>query len=208
MESGQPLTVTRRALHVVAEVLLAGPQWAATREIALRVVPGGFATTAGSPVTYRDGAVTRDQTVVPVEGRSPRELLALLDLPEVSLEEVYADTSSSDLDAPLHLSETTAAWLVRCWEAGEAALRRFAPHQEPVLWPEHLDVAVTLDEVNYGVSPDDALIPVPYAYVGPWVVPPLDDFWTVPFGAVRTLGETVDSDVVLAFFEEGRRRLG
>ena len=77
-----------------------------------------------------------------------------------------------------------------------------------MLWPEHLDVALSLDEVNYGVSPGDSLIPVPYAYVGPWVVPPLDDFWTAPFGAVRLLDEHVGSDVVLAFFEEGRRRLG
>lgn len=208
MSSHDDLPATRRALHVVAEVLLAGPQWAATSEIALRVVPGGFATTAGSPVTYGEGAVTRDQTVVAVHGRTPRELLGLLGLPEVSLGEVYADTADTDLDEPLHLSPAVAGWLVRCWEAGDAALRRLDPGQEPVLWPEHLDVAIALDEVNYGVSPSDATVPVPYAYVGPWVVPPADDFWTQPFGAVRLLTDDVDSDTVLAFFEEGRRRIG
>ncbi len=56
MPSDEPLAATRRTLHVVAEVLLAGPQWAETQEIALRVVPGGFTTSAGSPVTYGDGS--------------------------------------------------------------------------------------------------------------------------------------------------------
>lgn len=207
MTSDDALLATRRALHAVAEVLLAGPQWAATGEIALRVVPGGFSTTAGSPVTYGDGAVTRDQTVVPVDDRSPRELLALLGLPEVSLAEVYA-TASAGLDEPLHLSGPVAAWLVRCWTAGDAALRRLDPAQEPVLWPEHLDVALALDEVNYGVSPGDSFVSGPYAYVGPWVVPPPDDFWTMPFGAVRTLPDSADTHTVLEFFEEGRRRVG
>ena len=208
MSSDDALPATRRALHVVAEVLLAGPQWAATGEIALGVVPGGLATTAGSPVAYGDGAVTRDQTVVQVDGRSPRELLGLLGLPEVSLAEVYADTAATDLDEPLRVSPSVSAWLVRCWEAGDAALRRLDPGQEPVLWPEHLDVAIALDEVNYGVSPSDSAISIPYAYVGPWVVPPADDFWTEPFGAVHPLMDDVNADTVLAFFEEGRRRLG
>jgi hypothetical protein len=38
-------------------------------------------------------------------------------------------------------------------------------------------------------------------------VPPADDFWTESFGAVRLLTDEVDSDTVLAFFEEGRHRL-
>ena len=37
-----------------------------------------------------------------------------------------------------------------------------------MLWPEHFDVAVTDNEVNYGVSAGDDGHPLPYAYVGPW----------------------------------------
>ena len=37
-----------------------------------------------------------------------------------------------------------------------------------VLWPEHFDVGIDANEVNYGVSPGDASCPEPYAYVGPW----------------------------------------
>lgn len=52
--------------------------------------------------------------------------------------------------------------------SGDAALRLFAPGGGPVLWPEHFDVAIDLDEVTYGVSLGDAEIAGPYAYVAPW----------------------------------------
>lgn len=45
MDSGE-LETTRRALHAVAELLLAGPQYRASGTIRLRVQPGGFATVA------------------------------------------------------------------------------------------------------------------------------------------------------------------
>ena len=44
---------TRRTLHGIAECLLAGPEHRASGEIALRVVPGGFATAAGPDVKVR-----------------------------------------------------------------------------------------------------------------------------------------------------------
>ena len=40
---------------------------------------------------------------------------------------------------------------------------------QPVLWPEHFDLAIDVDEVNYGVSPGDGYHGAPYAYVGPWL---------------------------------------
>ena len=49
---------------------------------------------------------------------------------------------------------------------------------------------------------------MPYAYVGPWAVPAADDFWDAPFGAARPISELADADAVLAFFVEGRDRLG
>ena len=88
---------------------------------------------------------------------------------------------------------------------GDAALRTLAPDQQPVLWPEHFDVAITLDEVNYGVSPGDTGIPEPYAYVGPWT-PRTGDFWNTPFGAARPLTTLGDDRAVLAFFREGQQR--
>jgi hypothetical protein len=51
----ETLISARRSLHAVAERLLAGPEHRAVGGIALRVVPGGFATAEG-PAIRVDGA--------------------------------------------------------------------------------------------------------------------------------------------------------
>jgi hypothetical protein len=79
----------------------------------------------------------------------------------------------------------------------------FAADQEPVLWPEHFDVAISADDVNYGVSPGDDFIVVPYAYVGPFQQRQ-GAFWNAPFGAARPVADLGDVDGVLRFFQEGR----
>src|SRR5215216_659559 len=48
------LIASRRQLHGIAECLLAGPEYRATGEIALRIVPAGFATTAGPDIRLED----------------------------------------------------------------------------------------------------------------------------------------------------------
>jgi hypothetical protein len=75
-----------------------------------------------------------------------------------------------------------------------------------VLWPEHFDAAIRVDGVNYGVTPGDQHVPLPYAYVGPDEVPD-DPFWNAPFGATLSLGPEPSADAVLAFFRAGRDRL-
>src|SRR4029079_4267670 len=84
---------------------------------------------------------------------------------------------------------------------GERALTAFAPDVTAVLWPEHFDLAITLADGHYGVSPGDAEIPEPYAYVSPWDLSALSGgFWNVPFGAARPLARLADAH---AFFEDG-----
>lgn len=80
--------------------------------------------------------------------------------------------------------------------------RRFAPDLTPVLWPEHFDVGIQLDEVNYGISPGDHYVDEPYAYVGPWT-PRTGEFWNAPFGAARPLRD-LPGDALDAFLAEGR----
>jgi len=69
---------------------------------------------------------------------------------------------------------------------GDAALRALGEQvagvqaPRPVLWPEHFDIGITLDEVNYGVSPGDDMIGEPYAYVGPFRRRE-GAFWNQPF---------------------------
>jgi len=107
------------------------------------------------------------------------------------------------------LDPAATALIEDAWRLGHRALRRLSG-QQPVVWPEHLDVAITLDRVNFGVSPGDSYLEQPYAYVGPHT-PRAGDFWNAPFGAARTLTELASwrgpgdgADAVLAFFSQGQ----
>ncbi len=209
METDPTLVATRRALHGVAELVLAGPQHAAVDTVRLRVVPGGLATSQAEPPTRMVGArVERGDASTAIDGATPQDLAAALGLVASTLDHVYADGSGVGLDEALQVDEGAVATLTNAWSVGDQALRLLDPSQDPVLWPEHFDVGISLGEVNYGVSPGDSTIPVPYAYVGPWTMPAADDFWDRPFGAARLIAELRGVDAVHAFFEEGRERLG
>ncbi|WP_309647605.1 hypothetical protein, partial [Nocardioides sp.] len=105
-------------------------------------------------------------------------------------------------DDPIELDPDHVATLLDAFAAGDAALRAFAPDEVPVLWPEHFDVGISRNEVNYGLSPGDATLSEPYAYVGPWVRRS-GSFWNQPFGVARPLAALGDVDAVVAFFREG-----
>jgi hypothetical protein len=206
METVPDLPTTRRALHGVAELVLAGPQHEARRTVRLRVVPGGFATSVGDDVRLDGTTLRRGDLSVAVDGATPEALAHALGLRAQRLDEVYADGTDVGLDEILRVDPGATRELTDAWSIGDEALRRVDPGQAPVLWPEHFDVGIAVGEVNYGVSPGDQTIPVPYAYVGPWTVPSGDSFWNQPFGAARTIADLGTADAVLAFFEEGRRR--
>ena len=201
------LGATRQSLHAVGELVLAGPQHAAAGTIRLRVVAGGFATTAGPELRVAGSALVGPGTDVPIDGRTPRTLAAAVGTQARGLTDVYAEGAGLGLDDPLAVDEADARVLMDVLGLGDAALRAFAADVEPVLWPEHFDVAITVEEVNYGVSPGDGYLATPYAYVGPWSVPEADDFWTAPFGAARPMTAFPDADALRAFFAEGRDRL-
>ena len=193
---------TRRSLHGVAELLVAGPQYRAHGTIRLRATPGGF---GGVAVALRvDGAdLVWDGGRAPLTG-TYRGLAAAAGIEPGAPEGVYHDTSGVDADAEIAVDPGAAAELADWFARGDAALRVLAPTQEPVLWPEHFDLAVGAGEVNYGVSPGDAGHPAPYAYVGPWT-PREGPFWNAPFGALRLAGEVPTTESLTAFFAEGRR---
>jgi len=200
-----PLTTTRRALHGVAELLLAGPQHAECKRIQLVALPGGFGTRFTPDLRVEGTSVVADGARAAIDGRTIRDLGSELGITPQLLSHVYHDGSGVDLDEVLHVDEGSAVRLVAAYTIGDEALQAFAPTETPVLWPEHFDIAVTVDQVNYGVSPGDSFLPVPYMYVGPWEPPAVDDFWTQPFGAARELPGSVAETV--AFFEEARARL-
>jgi hypothetical protein len=83
----------------------------------------------------------------------------------------------------------------------------FAPGRQPVLWPEHFDLAVEAGEVTYGVSPGDAFSEQPYAYVAPWSSDRLEPpFRNAPFGAMRTRDELPTAESIARFFRLGQEQ--
>ncbi len=198
------LVATRHALHAVAEFLLAGPQYAASRTIRLRVTPGGFATCLAPELRVEGLELVTPETRVPLDGTC-ESVAKAAGLGARDLREVYADGPTLTRDETLRLSADAAAVIADAFARGDAALRELAPSEEPVLWPEHFDLGNTLDEVNYGVSPGDVHSPVPYAYVGPWAAR-RGPFWNTAFGAARPMAELPDVASLLGFFREGAER--
>jgi hypothetical protein len=202
------LAVTRRTLHGVAELVLAGPQYRDSRTVRLRVVPGGFAT-VGLPELRTDGAqVTGNGGVAAaIAGRSPIAIAAELGVTAGRPEGVYDGGSGVDPDETLTLDPDQAGVITGALAIGHDALTAFAPGETPILWPEHFDLAIRVDDTNYGVSPGDGFIEEPYAYVGVSSPPAGDAFWNAPFGAARPLRELPDEAAVTGFFAEGRSRI-
>lgn len=195
------LVATRRSLHGVAELVIAGPQFRTLGSIELRVRPGGFGGHRSSvgvdgPDLVWDGGRKR------LEGTC-RDLAAATGQQVSDLADVYAGGPGVDPDEQLVFDTEALDQLLGWFGRGDAALRTFAPAVEPVLWPEHFDVGITIGDVNYGVSPGDSTHTGPYGYVGPWTQRE-GEFWNAPFGAVRDASELPDVEAVVTFFEAGR----
>jgi len=196
----QVLGATRRSLHAVAEQLLAGPQHREQGTIRLQVTPGGFGQATG-PWRVDGAELVGPDRRVPLTG-------TLADVAQAAgitagAPTNYADHADHPDDAPLTVDPAAAAELAGWFARGEAGMRAFAPDQQPVLWPEHFDLGIALDEVNYGISPGDAAHPGPYAYVGPWTKRE-GPFWNVPFGSLCAADQLPDAVAVAAYFGAGR----
>jgi hypothetical protein len=209
------LTTTRRSLHALAEGLLAGPQYRATGTIRLAVRAGGFATSRAYgnlsllAVEATDLLVVRGdhQLRLPLTGTCG-DLAAAAGLLVDSLEDVYSDSVRPEPSTPLDVEPDAAATLAAAWHLGERALRAFAaevpgPDPRPVLWPEHFDVALTVEGSDYGVSPGDDAIPEPYAYISSSAAHQDGAFWNQPFGAARPLTDLPDPNAVTDFYRTG-----
>ena len=151
-------------LHRVAEEVVA-PERKPDNEIALEPTAGGF----GTPEFEWEGAthqvrVEGTELVREADGEQQREALGV------------------DADAARVLAE----W----YEFGREVLDRLRAEAnvnqaptEPILWPEHFDVAIEMGDeaagarATYGFSPGDENHPEPYVYVAPWTAQEAGDFW-------------------------------
>ena len=199
---------TRTQLHGLAEGLIAGPQYRSTGTIRLVALADGFAG-AVSPLSVRGMRFDWTDGSAPLAG-TPRALARAAGIDFAAPEGVYQEAGLLAADATLDVDAAAADLITRSHHAGDQALRRLFPEQQPVLWPEHFDVAVTAGEVNYGVSAGDGFHVTPYAYVGPWQ-PRTGPFWNAPFGAAYPLErDRDDADLVrgiVEFFEQGSAEL-
>jgi hypothetical protein len=166
------------------------------------VTADGIATVARPGLTLTATDLVTDDGAFPVHGVTATSLAAAAGVEAGAPADLYQDHTDVALDEPLQVDPDAASALLSALRRGDAALRRLAPGQTPVLWPEHFDVGIGLDEVNYGISLGDHVIGEPYAYVGPWT-PRTGEFWNAPFGAARPL-RALPGDSLEAFLAEGR----
>lgn len=197
------LVPTRRSLHAVAEQVLAGPQHRRSGTIRLRVGPDGFGTVAEPELWLTGTALRAAGSTIPLDGATCAALAGADVGPPVG---VYEPACKTSPEQALTVDPAAAGTLLEALWRGDRALRRLAPAETPVLWPEHFDVGIATGEVNYGVSPGDEFYAEPYAYVGPWK-PREGEFWNVSFGAALLLS-ALDDAALDAFFAEGRRLTG
>ena len=151
-------------LHRVAEEVVA-PSRKPDNEIGLEPTAGGF----GTPEFEWEGATHR----VRVEGT-----------------ELVRETDGRQEREALDVDADAAQFLAGWYEFGQEVLDRLrgeadaneAP-TEPVLWPEHFDVAIEMGNeaagarATYGFSPGDENHAEPYAYVAPWTAQEAGEFW-------------------------------
>ena len=200
---------TRRALHAVAETLLSGPQHRTSGTIRLQACPGGFATRSEPWLRVVGAELVAAGRCLSLERTTCAALAAEVGVAVGAPAGLYQDGAGVGSEEVIDVDPAAAEWLARCFAIGDAALRGTFPEADPVIWPEHFDVAVTVDAANYGVSPGDGFQPEPYAYVGPHDLRQgHGEFWNAPFGAARTIRELGGVGAVADFFGRGRHLLG
>ncbi|MDH6130792.1 hypothetical protein P3T37_000159 [Kitasatospora sp. MAA4] len=200
----ETLVRTRRALHAVAELVLAGPQFRTSGTIRLRASLGGFATRAEPHAQVVGADLVAPGQRLFLERTTCADLAAAIGVTAGAPAGLYHDGSGVGPEDVIEADPQAAQLIAQAFAVGDAALRRMFHDADPVIWPEHFDLGVTVDAINYGVSPGDGFQAEPYAYVGPHT-PQQGEFWNAPFGAAATIRELGGVDGVLAFFERGRR---
>jgi hypothetical protein len=195
-------TTTRRSLHGLAELVLAGPRYREGGTIRLTVQPEGFRTRDEPFVAVHGYALIAGDLTVDVNGLTFAQAAARLGLEASRLDDVYSDGSKLDPDETIHLDPESVQQVAHALALGDRALRLFHGSADPILWPEHFDVAIEIGEVTYGVSPGDRYVDGPYAYVsrpGPFT----GEFWNAPFGAAKPLAELDRATGIVDFFRAG-----
>lgn len=200
------MAATLEQLHTAAEWLLAGPQFAASGTVRLRVTANGIATVAAPDLELNGVGLRHDEWTAPYAG-TVASLAGAVGIVCQRPEVTYHDPVPGGPDTELRPDQAELEAIFAVYGLGQDALAAFAPGERITLWPEHFDLAVRTGDVNYGVSPGDGFSPTPYAYVGP-NAHGRDAFWNAPFGAALPMSKATPVDELTAFFERGRALAG
>jgi len=207
---------TRAALHALAEHILAPARYREDHHVGLQPTDDGIET----PVAGRKDRVVgvRENRIYVREGSKERETeITTLGAAGrfVGIEPGVPDGLWKPVTQPIHrarlrIEPESVVRLAQWFQLVKAALAELAEgvdgeFEAVQLWPEHLDLATSGDQVNYGGSPGDDLFEMPYLYVGPWDHPLSDDpFWNASFGAALSITEVTSVDTATDFFRTGR----
>jgi hypothetical protein len=164
---------SRAGLHRLAEGVIKLTREHVTGEFSLIATPGGFGTPVFGPHDAQVRVEAGDLVVKVGEDERRAPITSLR-----AATQLAADLLPDDLDLddePLGVDPEASHALGRWYALGEELLQRLraearAEHKptEPILWPEHFDIAIVIGEANYGFSPGDEAHAEPYAYVGPF----------------------------------------
>jgi hypothetical protein len=216
---------TRESLRALACYVISPARKRRTGRIGLRPTGDGF----GTP-PFDDGGriVVRGDRLVVEAGKRERSVAittlrdaaAFLELELSADPGVGHDLPPYEPDVDLGVDESSSRWLGRWYAFAAGQLDRLLANadgltvSEAQLWPEHFDLAVTVDDagdaVNVGFSPGDHETAEPYVYVGPHDRTGLDGgYWNAPFGALLPYFElqraSDPGSLAAAFVDEGLR---
>jgi hypothetical protein len=180
---------SRVGLHRVAELVVA-PARKPDNEISLRATDGGFGTPGFEFGLERRRVRVQAAELVYERGDQVlrTKIGSLAQAGELVDDLLPAGT---ELDGtPLAIDPEAATALGAWYALGQAALEALIAEAgsgdaptNPLLWPEHFDLAIesgsesTGRRANYGFSPGDDDHSEPYLYVGPWRSEVSGDLW-------------------------------
>jgi hypothetical protein len=207
---------SRAGLHALAEHVLAPARYREDHHVGLQPTDDGIETPVvgrkervvgvrGNRIFVREGSKERDAEITTL-GAAARFVGVEPGVPDG----LWKPVTQPIHQAGLRIQAEAVVRLAQWFQLVKSALAELADdHDGPLesvqLWPEHLDLATSGDQVNYGGSPGDDLIEMPYLFVGPWDHPVNNDpFWNAPFGAALPIAEVTSVDRASAFFRTGR----
>ncbi|MDA9913257.1 hypothetical protein N9D66_02250, partial [Candidatus Nanopelagicales bacterium] len=156
----------RSELHLIAELILAGSQHRESDTVRLTASNGQISTTKEPAISLDVAGLHFRGETVALQG-SVADLAQAASVQAIRPDVVYHDAVPGDAATLLTATPEAIAEVLRVYTIGAEAMAAFS-QEVAVLWPEHFDLAIRVDEVNYGISPGDGYSPKPHSTCVPY----------------------------------------